>query len=119
MKQRALGEDMARRGLGTSTIGAGYLSDLNIGQRSAQQSMAQDLAQNYAQTLGQYQANAINQGNQVGTQGQQNQQNWLSQLMGYGEQGFQNDLATNALNQNATNNYQNYILGLLQYGGGG
>jgi hypothetical protein len=119
MKQRALGEDMARRGLGTSTIGAGNLSDLNIGQRSAQQSMAQDLAQNYAQTLGQYQANAINQGNQVGTQGQQNQQNWLSQLMGYGEQGFQNDLATNALNQNATNNYQNYILGLLQYGGGG
>lgn len=116
LQRQAVGDQMARRGLGTSTIHAGNLNNLNIGQRSALAQLGENLNQNYAQTLGQYQANAINQGNQVGTSAQNNQQNWLSQLMGYGQQGFNNDLATNAQNQNATNNYQNYILSLLGMG---
>lgn len=116
LQKNQLAQDMAARGLGASTIYAGNLNDLNIGQRSAQESLAQDLAQNYAQTLGQYQANAINQGNQVSTQNQNNYQNLIAQLMGYGQNAFNNDVTTQELNQNAQTNWQNYILNLLNMG---
>lgn len=116
VQRQQLGEQMARRGLGASTIYGGRLNDLNIGQRTAKDTLAENLGQNLAQTLGQYQQGAINSGITGGTTAQQNQQNWLSQLMGYGQQGFNNDLATNQANQNQQNTYQNYILQLLGLG---
>lgn len=119
VERQQLGEEMAKRGLGTSTIYGGRLNDLNIGQRTAKEELAKNLATNYAQTLGNYQQGAVNTGNTVGTTAQNNSLGWLSSLMGYGQNAFNNDVTTNALNQNATNNYQNYILQLLGLGYGG
>lgn len=118
LQRGSLGDEMAHRGLGNSSINAGRLNDLNIGQRSAKESMGQDLAHQYASSLGQYQQGAINTGNQVGTSAQNNQQSWLQQLMGYGQNAFNNDLATNQQNQTAQQNYQNYILQMLGLGYG-
>lgn len=119
LRQQQLGEEMARRGLGYSTNYGGRLQDLNIGQRSGKISLAQDLAHQFAQNDSNARMGAIGLGNTVGTQAQNNQQSWLAQLMGYGQQAFNNDLATNAMNQNAAQQWQNYILALLGYGGGG
>ncbi len=116
LQQKALSEDMARRGLGNSTIFGGNLEDLNIGKRSAQTALSEDLAHQYAQSLGQYQTGAVNTGNTVGNTAQQAQQSWIQQLMGYGQNAFNNDLETNQTNQNASNNWQNYILQLLGMG---
>ncbi len=116
LQQKALSEEMARRGLGNSTIFGGNLEDLNIGKRTAKEALSNDLAHQFATSEGQYANNAINTGNTVGNTAQQAQQNWISQLMGYGQNAFQNDLATNQQNQNATNNWQNYILQLLGMG---
>ncbi len=116
LKQDALDEEMARRGLGDSTNKAGRLNDLNIGQRSAKEALAENLDQNYASTLGNYQTGAVNAGNTVGTTAQNNNQSWLAQLMGYGQNAFNNDLATNSQNQTATSSYQNFILQMLGLG---
>lgn len=116
LEQKQLEENMAQRGLGTSTINAGNLNDLNIGKRTAQESLAENLDQNYAQTQTAAEQGAISAGNTVGTQTQNNAQSWLQQLQNFGQTGFNNDLATNAQNQTAEQQYQNYILGLLGYG---
>lgn len=114
-----IGEAMARRGLGYSTMYGGKLQDSNLARRTAKEGLATDLAHNFAQNYGSSQQAALGLGNQIGTQSQNNAQSWLSQLMGYGQQGFNNDLATNALNQGAQNSYQDFILRLLGLGYGG
>lgn len=116
LDQQKLGEEMARRGLGSSTIYGGRLQDLNIGKRSAKEALATDLAHNFAQNYGSSQQGALGLGNTLGTSAQNNQQSWLQQLMGYGQQAFNNDLATNAQNQSASQAYQNWILQLLGLG---
>lgn len=119
LQRQNLGDEMARRGLGASSINAGRLNDLNIGQRSAKEGLAENLAQNYAQTLGDYQRGAIDTGNTVGSTAQNNAQNWLAQLMGYGQQAFNNDITTQQVNQNADNGYQQFIQWLTGMGNGG
>ena len=114
-----LGDEMARRGLGASTINAGRLNDLNIGQRDAKTNLAYDLAHQYASGLDSARQGAISAGNTVGTTAQNNNQSALQQLMNYGQQGFQNDLATNQANQSASDSYRNFILQLLGMGYGG
>lgn len=94
LQRQQLGEEMARRGLGASTIYGGRLNDLNIGQRAANAQLGGSLLQNE----------------------QQNARDWLGQLMGYGQQGFQNDVTTQMMNQQAQNQWQNYILSLLGMG---
>lgn len=116
LQKQQLGDEMARRGLGTSTINAGNLNNLNIGQRSAQESLAENLNQNLAQSLGQYEMGAAGLGNTVANSADANQRAWLGQLMGFGEQGFQNDLATQAMNQNQQQAYQQWLEYLMQYG---
>ena len=63
---------------------------------------------------------AIAQGTAGATSAQNNQQNWLSQLMGYGQQAFNNDVTTNAINQNQANDYNQLLLQMLLggYSGG-
>jgi len=119
LKQSALDEEMARRGLGVSTNKAGRLNDLNIGRRDAKTRLAGQLAQDYARSLGDYRLGAIGAGNTVGTQAQRDNLDWLGALMGYGQQAFTNDLATNAQNMSAENSYRDYILRLLGAGYGG
>jgi hypothetical protein len=119
--QRAQINADARRGLYGSQgkdFESGRLSDLNVGKRSAKTALAADLADKYATTLGQYQSNAINQGSNVAQTGQNNQLAWLNALMGYGQQGFNNDLATADFNQRANESDQDYELRLLQLGYG-
>jgi hypothetical protein len=118
-QNRNTAEQMARRGLGTSTIYSDNLLKSNLAKRSAQETLGENLAQNYAQTVGNYQTNAVNTGNTVGNAAQNNAQSWLGQLMGYGQNAFTNDLATNLANQSSQNSWQNYVLGLLGLGYGG
>lgn len=101
LKQKALDDSAAARGLGTSTIKAGQLNDLNIGQRNAKESLAYDLADKQASQ---------------GAAAQQSRLQWLQSLMGYGQQGFNNDLATANFNANQNNSYQDWLLNLLGIG---
>lgn len=118
LQRKDLEEEMARRGLTTSTIGAGRLSDLNIGQRSAKASMAQDLGQKMAESQQSATGQAINQGMAGGSGAQANQQSWLQQLMGYGQQGFENDMSTAKFNQTQNNDWQEYLMKMLGQGYG-
>ena len=95
------------------------MSDLNIGRRNARTNLAQDLAHQYASTLGDYQTNAVNAGNQTANASGNNQLSWLQQLMGYGQQGFNNDLNTARFNADQNNTYQDFLLKMLSQGYGG
>lgn len=119
LKEKDLEEEMARRGLSAgSTIGAGRLADLNIGKRSAKESMAYDLAQNLAKDTGASRANAITQGGNYGQNASNSQLNWLKGLMGYGQQGFENDLATAEFNWKQDNAWQDFLMKLFGAGYG-
>lgn len=119
LQQKDLEEEMARRGLSTSTIGAGRLADLNIGRRSAKASMAQDLGQKMAESQNAATGQAISQGLGGAGSAQQNQQSWLRDLMGYGQQGFQNDMAVNQVNNEQNNQWQQFLMQMLAQGYGG
>lgn len=106
-REHDLRDELGRRGLSDSTgeLGlGGRLQDLNIGRRSAKESLAYDLGDKQA-----------SQGNAA----QQNRLQWLQSLMGYGQQGFNNDLATGKFNQDQQQNYQDWLLKLLGLGYGG
>lgn len=121
MQTRSLDEGMASRGLYGSSgkdFHSGRLSDLNVGQRSAKVSLAQDLANKYATTKGQYDANAINQAQSGSAQEQADRRAWLSQLMGYGQDAFTNDLASAEFNQRQNESEQDFLLRMLQMGYG-
>lgn len=118
---RNLDEGMAARGLYGSAgkdFHSGRLSDLNVGKRSAKTALAQDLANKFATTKGQYDANAISQGQAGAAQGNADQMNWLRSLMGYGNDAFNNDLATAEFQQRQNESEQDYMLRLLQLGYG-
>ena len=103
LAEKDLQEEMARRGLSTSTIGAGRLSDLNVGRRSAKEALAYDLGDKIAST---------------GAADQSSRLDWLRNLIGYGQQGFENDLATANFNANQNNNWQDFLLKMLGAGYG-
>lgn len=138
LQQQQLTNNMASRGLSDSSIAGGKLSDLNVGERSAKTQLAaslatqqaQDLsgatsnainlgltgsgqqqtasAQNYAQLL---QALGFNQNNATTNTSQQDQ--ILQQILGYGQQGFNNDTTTQQLNQQQQNEEDQLQLQLL------
>lgn len=140
LQQKQLTNDMAARGLSDSSIAGGKLSDLNIGQRSAKEQLAASLATQQAQDLSGATSNAINLGLSGTAQGQtasaqnyaqqlqalgfnQNNANTntaqqsaiLQQILGYGQQGFNNDVTTQNVNQNSQNEedqLQEYLLSL-------
>lgn len=116
---RDLEEEMARRGLSVSTIGSGRTRDLNVAKRTAKESLAQDLGQKMAESQQSATGQAIAQGIGGGTSAQQNQQSWLQQLLGYGQQGFENDMATNRVNTEQDQNWQDFLLKLMGMGYGG
>jgi hypothetical protein len=120
-KQRQLDEDQARKGLYGSVgkdFHSGRAADLNVGQRTAKTSLARDLANQYATTAGQYGANAITQGQNTTTQANANNLAYLSQLMGFGQNAFNNDLQTAQFGQHQSENEQDYLLRLLEAGYG-
>lgn len=98
VQKQQLGEEMARRGLGASTIYGGRLNDLNIGQRSAKENLAYDLTDK--------QASSENQSSQ-------NRLDYIRSLMGYGQQGFDNDMETARFDRESNDDFQRYIMQLL------
>ena len=103
LAEKDLQEEMARRGLSTSTIGAGRLSDLNVGRRSAKESLAYDLGDKIAST---------------GAADQSSRLDWLRNLIGYGQQGFENDMSTAKFNADQNNNWQQFLMQMLGQGYG-
>lgn len=121
MDERALDEGMARRGLFGSAgkdFHSGRLSDLNVGRRSAKISLAQDLANKYATSKGAYDSEAINQAQAGNAQADATRRAWLSQLMGYGNDAFANDLATAEFNQRQNESEQDFLMRMLAMGYG-
>lgn len=121
MDTRALDEGMAARGLYGSAgkdFHSGRLSDLNVGKRSAKTSLAQDLANKYATTKGQYDANAINQGESVASQGDAQQRAWQQLLQSFGNDAFNHDLAGAEFGQRQNESEQDFLMRMLQLGYG-
>ncbi len=114
-------DQFAQRGLYGSAgkdFHSGRLSDLNVGKRSAKETLGRDLANKYATTKGQYDANAIAQG-QAGTNAENaGQLDWLHSLMGYGNDAYNHDLETAKFQEGQNESEQDYILRLLQAGYG-
>ena len=103
LRERQLKEDMSRRGLSDSTINAGNLKDLNIGRRSAKESLAYDLGDKVASTGAQDKASTLD---------------YLRGLMGYGQQGFENDMTTAKFNADQENNWNDFLMKMLGAGYG-
>lgn len=103
LRERQLKEDMSRRGLSDSTINAGNLKDLNIGRRSAKESLAYDLGDKVASTGAQDKASTLD---------------YLRGLMGYGQQGFENDMRVGEFNADQENNWQDFLMKMLGQGYG-
>jgi hypothetical protein len=101
-----INEDMARRGLSVSTIGAGRLSDSNVARKSAKEDLAGRILSDQASTLGADRARAIatasgmsdDEFNRLLTEYQQN--------TAAGQTGFANKLASGQFNEGlATDTY--------------
>lgn len=119
LKQKALGESLASRGLGSvddSTIGLGNLSDLNIGQRSAKTQLADSLLREQATTNWQAQQGATAQaagfGNQLYSQGA----NTYGINANAGQQGFQNVLSALGFNNAAAGQTFGQDLATAEFG---
>ena len=65
-----------------------------------------------------YGANAIQQGQNTVTQANANNLAYLSQLMGFGQNAFNNDMQTAQFGQGQYENEQDYLLRLLEAGYG-
>jgi hypothetical protein len=119
--ERALGERMAARGLFGSAgkdFHSGRLSDLNVGRRSAKTALASDLARDFATSYGDYNANAINQGQNVSGQDDAQTLQWLQSLLGFGQQGFENDMDVAQFEANQNADYQQLLQMMLAAGYG-
>jgi hypothetical protein len=119
MAERDLQEEMAKRGLSASTIGSGRTRDLNVAKRTAKESLAYDLAQKLAETQSGDKRAAIAQGLTGGSTAQNSQLDWLKSLMGYGQQGFENDMATAKFNADQSNKWDDFLTRMLGLGYGG
>lgn len=118
---RGLDESMARRGLYGSLgkdFHSGRLADTELGRRDAKTTLARNLATDFAKSYGDYNANAISQGQGVAGSQSSDALNWLQSTLGYGQQGFENDLATEQLNAQQDDEYQQLLQMMLAAGYG-
>ena len=124
-QQRQLArEEMARRGLGDSSIYGGRLGDLGIQQARAQSDLAGQIATQQAQQYAGDRAQAIAQamGYNNAQQGfnqnafQLNQgsaQQALQNLLGFGQQSFNNQVTTQQLNNDQSSQQLQFLLNLM------
>jgi len=113
-------EDAASRGIFYGSTPEGQLGDINIQGNIARANMMNQLLQSQAQTLGGYEQAALGAaggyaGQQAGAQQQAyNQQNQnLQNLLGYGQQQFNNQLAGAQFNQSQDALQQQLQLALM------
>lgn len=114
---QSLHQNLASRGLDTAgTIGSGDQRYNNLLRRSAKTDAATNQLNQLAQTYSGDRTNAINAA--MGYEGQQQgeQQSALQNLLGYGQQSFQNQLQTSAFNQNQDQMNTQILLQLLGAG---
>ena len=114
--QKHLDEYLASRGIAASSFGGGYQGDLAGQFQTARDTLQGNILTNMANATLQGTGQAINQGTTGATSEQNNSQNWLAQLMGYGQNAFNNDATTQQLNQNSQNSYSNLLMQLLLAG---
>ena len=110
VERQKIQEEMARRGLGDSTIYGGRLGDVAIQQGRAQADLAQKLLTQQAQTYGDDRASALGQG--MAHSGQQFGQNLSTAQFNTGREdtGFQHAMAATNFNNNANQqNFQNQM----------
>lgn len=120
-RERATDEGMAARGLYGSAgkdFHSGRLSDLNVGRRSAQTTLAHDLASDYARSEADYRRSAIEQALVGAGAANQEELQWLMTLLGYGQQGFENDMRTAEFNTRQNQDYERLLQMLLGAGYG-
>lgn len=119
--QQALDNEMARRGLYGSAgkdFHSGRLSDLNVGKRNAKISLARALADAKAKSDAGYTSNAIAQAQTAQNASNANALNYLNAIMGFGQNAFNNDLATAQFNNQLSTQDLNFLLQLLAAGYG-
>lgn len=111
--QQKIREEMASRGLGDSTIYGGRLGDLSIQHGHDLTNLASQIAEDQAKSSGQDRINAITTA--LGFQGQQQNsaQQALQNLLGYGQQSFENQVTTEQLNNTEQQQQINYLLQLF------
>lgn len=111
--QQKLKEEMASRGLGDSTIYGGRLGDLSVQHGRDLSSLAGQVIQDQAKTQASDTAQAI--ATAMGFSGQQsgNLQQALQNLLGYGQQSFQNQVTTQNLNNDQQQQQIQLLLALL------
>lgn len=113
VERQKIKEEMARRGLSDSTIYGGRLGDVAIQQGRAQSDLAEQIAEQQALRAQQDRASAIQQalGYQglLNDQGQQDFQN----LFNFGQQSFNNQLASAGLNNQLQQQQVQMLLQLL------
>lgn len=120
--QRKLSDEMAARGLYGSVgkdFNSGRAADLNIGQRNALSDMSMNLANEQAKNQAAYQQQGIDQALAASGLDQNSAMQYINSLMGYGQNAFNNDLATNAANSRDAQAQQDFLLQMLKAGYGG
>ena len=120
--QRKLSDEMAARGLYGSVgkdFNSGRAADLNIGQRNALSDMSMNLANEQAKNQAAYQQQGIDQALAASGLDQNSAMQYINTLMGYGQNAFNNDLATNAANSRDAQAQQDFLLQMLKAGYGG
>ncbi len=120
--QRKLSDEMAARGLYGSVgkdFNSGRAADLNIGQRNALSDLSMNLANEQAKNQAAYQQQGIDQALAASGLDQNSAMQYINTLMGYGQNAFNNDLATNAANSRDAQAQQDFLLQMLKAGYGG
>lgn len=107
--QQKLREEMARRGLGDSTVYGGRLGDLSVQHGRDLSNLAGQITEDQAKTSATDRSNAIATALGFTNSQNANTQQSLQNLLGYGQQSFQNQLAT----QNANNSQQQQAINML------
>ena len=115
-EQKQLDEYLASRGIAASSFGGGYQGDLAGQQATAEAGLQSNILTNEAASQLAGTGQAISQGQSGAASATNTAQSWLNQLMGYGQQAFNNDTTTNAANTQQNQNYQNFLLQMLGMG---
>ncbi len=120
-RQRGVTDQFARQGLSGSAgkdFASGRAADTEVGRRTAKEQLATNLADAQAKSQGEYQGQAINQGQAGSQQGVNNSLAYTRSLMDYGQNAFGNDLASSQFQEQQNNDQQQQLLQLLAAGYG-
>lgn len=99
LSNQGINEDMARRGLSVSTIGAGRLADSNVARKSAKEDLAGRILTDQASTLGADRARAIATASGMSDDEFNRLLSEYQQNTAAGQQGFANKVTATGVNE--------------------